>query len=114
MIKKSFNSFFFSLLLGTCVPVFASESHNPSTEIESKTLSGENNRVMIGEEKKVSINQASAQELAAVMSGIGLKKAELIVNYREKYGSFSSLEQLEEVPGIGRVLVERNIGHLKL
>lgn len=62
----------------------------------------------------VNINQATAQELAAAMDGIGLKKAESIVSYREKYGLFTQLEQLKEVPGIGSTLVERNLGRLQL
>ena len=65
-------------------------------------------------ETVVSINSATAQELAAVMNGIGIKKAEAIVSYREQYGPFSELEQLKEVPGIGSALVERNLLRLKL
>jgi competence protein ComEA len=62
----------------------------------------------------VSINTASAETLAQVMNGIGLKKAQSIVSYREEYGPFKALEQLQEVPGIGRALVERNLSHIKL
>ncbi len=62
----------------------------------------------------VSINNASAQELATVMNGVGLKKAEAIVSYREQFGPFTALEQLKEVPGIGSALVERNLARLKL
>jgi competence protein ComEA len=65
-------------------------------------------------ENTVSINSASAQELAAVMNGIGIKKAEAIVSYREQFGPFTELEQLKEVPGIGSALVERNLSRLKL
>lgn len=65
-------------------------------------------------ETTVSINSASAQELAAVMNGIGIKKAEAIVSYREQFGPFTELEQLKEVPGIGSALVERNLSRLKL
>ena len=67
-----------------------------------------------GAEATVSINSASAQELAAAMNGIGLKKAEAIVSYRQQFGPFTELEQLTEVPGIGRALVERNLSRLKL
>lgn len=62
----------------------------------------------------VSINSASAEELAAAMNGVGIKKAESIISYREKYGPFSAVEQLKEVPGIGNALVERNLARLKL
>ena len=63
---------------------------------------------------KVSVNQATAEMLAEAMNGVGLKKARAIVEYREQYGPFSSVEQLEEVPGIGAALVERNMSRLTL
>ena len=62
----------------------------------------------------VSINTASAEALAQTMNGVGLKKAQSIVSYREEYGPFKALEQLQEVPGIGSALVERNLPHIKL
>lgn len=37
---------------------------------------------------RVSINTASAEDLARVMNGVGLKKAQAIVSYREEYGPF--------------------------
>jgi len=63
---------------------------------------------------QVSLNQASAEELAAALNGVGIKKAEAIVSYREQYGDFTEIEQLKEVPGIGNALVERNLSRLKL
>ncbi|WCG82163.1 ComEA family DNA-binding protein [Pectobacterium sp. A5351] len=66
------------------------------------------------DEDKVSINAASAAELADIMNGVGLKKAEAIVNYREQNGPFTQIDQLTEVPGIGAALVERNLSRLKL
>ncbi len=62
----------------------------------------------------VSINTASAEELAQVINGVGLKKAQAIVSYREEYGPFKELDQLQEVPGIGSALVERNRARIKL
>ncbi|WP_435929303.1 ComEA family DNA-binding protein [Dryocola sp. BD613] len=62
----------------------------------------------------VSINTASAEEIAQVINGVGLKKAQAIVSYREEYGPFKELDQLQEVPGIGSALVERNRARIKL
>ncbi|MBN3081449.1 helix-hairpin-helix domain-containing protein [Pectobacterium polaris] len=67
-----------------------------------------------GDEDKVSINAASAADLAEIMNGVGLKKAEAIVTYREQNGPFTQIDQLTEVPGIGAALVERNLSRLKL
>jgi competence protein ComEA len=41
---------------------------------------------------RVSINSASAEDLARVMNGVGLKKAQAIVSYREEYGPFKTVE----------------------
>lgn len=54
------------------------------------------------------INTATAAELAAVMSGVGSKKAEAIIAYRDANGRFESIEQLSEVKGIGDALLSRN------
>lgn len=63
---------------------------------------------------RISINTANAQELSQAMNGVGLKKAQAIVNYRTEYGPFKTLEDLTQVPGIGRSLLERNLASLKL
>ncbi|MGU3521718.1 ComEA family DNA-binding protein [Enterobacteriaceae bacterium C23F] len=63
---------------------------------------------------KVSINTASAEELMRVMNGVGLKKAQAIVSYREEFGPFKSIDDLRQVPGMGGTLVERNLSFLML
>ena len=63
---------------------------------------------------KVSINHASAEQLAQALNGVGLKKAQAIVSYREEYGPFKTLDDLKQVPGMGSALVERNLSHLTL
>mgnify|MGYP003424679286 FL=1 len=56
---------------------------------------------------KINLNTASADELAA-LKGVGEKKAQAIVDYREKQGKFTSVEQLEEVSGIGPATLDAN------
>ncbi|MFK3706278.1 competence protein ComEA [Raoultella sp. BIGb0138] len=63
---------------------------------------------------RVSINSASAEELMQAMNGVGLKKAQAIVSYREEYGPFKTVDDLKQVPGMGHSLVERNLSHLTL
>ena len=63
---------------------------------------------------RVSINNATAEELARAMNGVGLKKAQAIVSYREEYGPFKTVEDLKQVPGMGNSLVERNMAVLTL
>ncbi|WP_169713665.1 helix-hairpin-helix domain-containing protein [Paludifilum halophilum] len=58
-----------------------------------------------GAGSKVNVNAAQAAELEE-LQGIGPSKAEAIIRYREENGSFSSLEELTEVPGIGEKTLE--------
>jgi len=67
-----------------------------------------------GIEITVNINTASAQELADLLNGIGLKKAQAIVEYREQHGKFVSAEALTEVKGIGSALVTKNQSRIQL
>jgi competence protein ComEA len=62
----------------------------------------------------INLNQASVEELASQLKGIGRKRAQAIVDYREKQGRFISVEQLVEVPGIGAAMLEQNRSRLTL
>ncbi len=48
----------------------------------------------------VNLNTAGKEELET-LPGIGPKVAERIVEYREKFGPFKSVEELLEIKGIG-------------
>ena len=56
----------------------------------------------------VDVNTASAEVLAETMDGVGVKRAQAIVEYREQHGAFASLDQLAQVRGISAGIVERN------
>lgn len=62
----------------------------------------------------VNINKAGADEIAASLNGIGVKKAKEIIAFREKHGPFKTVEQLEDVKGIGRKMVEKNKANIRL
>jgi len=64
--------------------------------------------------EQVNINHASAEDLAKNLNGIGLNKAKKIVEYREKFGPFVSIEQLKEVSGVGQSILDTNVGKLIL
>lgn len=55
----------------------------------------------------VNINTADANTLASAIKGIGLVKAEAIIEYREKNGPFKSVDDLAGVKGIGYQTVDR-------
>ena len=48
----------------------------------------------------VNINTADAAEIAAALNGVGLSKAQAIVDYREAYGQFSQANDIVFVRGI--------------
>lgn len=58
--------------------------------------------------KPVNINTADAQTIADSLDGIGLKKAQAIVDYRAKNGVFKSINDLLQVSGIGMKTIEKN------
>lgn len=55
----------------------------------------------------IDINNASEKELQELY-GIGVKKAQAIIEYREKNGCFSSIDALLKVKGIGAKTLEKN------
>lgn len=57
---------------------------------------------------KTNINMADAATLQKNLSGIGANKANAIVAYREANGSFTSVDELLEVKGVGKTLLDRN------
>jgi competence protein ComEA len=57
---------------------------------------------------QVDINHADAQLLADSLHGVGLKKAQAIVAWRNANGEFASAQQLTEVKGIGESLLAKN------
>ncbi|GCF94570.1 ComE operon protein 1 [Enterococcus florum] len=58
------------------------------------------------EQIQININTADITELQQ-LSGIGEKKAQDIVNYREENGSFQSIDELTKVSGIGQKTLEK-------
>ena len=55
----------------------------------------------------VDINKADAETLSE-LSGIGGKKAQAIVDYRNANGSFTSVDDLTKVKGISVKTIEKN------
>lgn len=56
----------------------------------------------------VNINTADAKKISDELNGVGLAKAEAIVEYRQKHGPFQSIDDLSLVKGIGERTVDKN------
>ena len=57
---------------------------------------------------KVDLNSADVPTLQRELTGVGEVKAKAIVAYRESNGAFASVDELLEVKGIGKALLDRN------
>jgi competence protein ComEA len=89
---KLFQSLFFTLFL-----LFSSSAMSANAQAE-----------------KVNINTATAEQIATTMTGIGDNKAKAIVEYRNSHGKFKSVQELENVDGIGLKTVEKNKDRISL
>lgn len=99
-----FYSLVFALLTSTSVaaiaaPTVKSEAGNgPLTmEVTSRLQSD-----------KIDLNQADAPTLQRELAGVGEAKAKAIVAYRESNGPFASVDELLEVKGIGKAILDKN------
>lgn len=64
--------------------------------------------------ESVNVNSADAETLAAVLDGVGLARAEAIVQYRQANGRFGDVYDLANVKGIGDRTIELNEGRIRL
>lgn len=62
----------------------------------------------------VDINSADAATIARELQGIGLSRAQAIVDYREKNGAFRSADELRKIKGIGDKVLERNRSNIRV
>ena len=60
----------------------------------------------------VNINTASIEIVAEELVGVGPELARRIVDFRERYGEFKSIEALGDVRGIGPSLPAKNEGKI--
>ena len=62
----------------------------------------------------VNINTADATTIAQELKGIGLKRAQAIVDYRAKHGAFKSADELSLIKGIGTKVIQRNRADIRV
>ena len=62
----------------------------------------------------VDLNSADAETIARELNGVGVSRAQAIVDYREQFGAFSSADELLNVDGIGPHILEVNKSNIVL
>jgi competence protein ComEA len=62
----------------------------------------------------VDVNTADAATISKSLKGIGMAKAEAIVEYRTKHGPFKNADELSLVKGIGERTIEINRADIKV
>ncbi|MBT0585032.1 ComEA family DNA-binding protein [Alteromonas oceanisediminis] len=73
-------------------------AETPKT-VTAQTVSAEQSRL-------ININTATESQLSS-LKGIGAKKAKAIIDFRDSIGGFKSVDELEQVKGIGSKMVTR-------
>ena len=67
-----------------------------------------------GQASRVNLNAADAATLQRELNGIGDAKAKAIVAYRESNGPYTSVDELLEVKGIGKAILDKNRDMLEI
>lgn len=98
-----------TLYCALTLPVVSFTHHSSAAENTESAASAMKQTV-----QSVNINRADAERLAEVLKGVGSKKSQAIVKWREKNGNFKTVEQLMQVKGIGKKLLELNRSRIEL
>lgn len=105
-----FYSLVFALLSGASIAAIAA----PQARLEPLETSVVTATITKAETGKVDLNGADAPTLQRELAGVGEAKAKAIVAYRDSNGPFTSVDELLEVKGIGRAILERNRDKLEV
>ncbi len=101
-IDVKVNDYEYSVPVGTTYKELKDEYDlDASSNVADEAILYENQEVDINDNTgKISINKATYEELIT-LPGIGPKTAERIIEYRDTYGPFWTLEDIKNVKGIG-------------
>ncbi|OPA92730.1 competence protein ComEA [Pseudomonas fluorescens] len=107
------NTYLTSLIFAFLTTLSAATTAAPSVKPETPTpITAQVTKTE--QSAKVNLNAADAQTLHRDLFGIGAAKAKAIVAYRESNGPFTAVDELLEVKGIGKALLEKNRDRLAL
>ena len=86
----------FTLALFALPPLVSASSSIKSTSVVNQHAS------------KINLNTASVSQLTHAIRGIGPKRAEAIVAYRQAHGAFQAVTEIARIKGIGRSFVKQH------
>ncbi len=97
-----------TLVITACLSLnlMANDEIPTSTQIDSEQIPSQQQQI-------VNINQADSDSLSS-LKGIGKKKAQAIISYRQENGAFTDINGLLNVKGIGLKVIQDNITRLKI
>ncbi|AZC27853.1 ComEA family DNA-binding protein [Pseudomonas sessilinigenes] len=101
-----YKTVFSSLIVAFLVSISLSAAAAPGKSVDSMSSGEELTQAQ--QSAKVNLNAADVETLSRDLSGIGAAKAKAIVAYRESNGPFTAVDELLEVKGIGKALLEKN------
>ncbi|WP_131671654.1 ComEA family DNA-binding protein [Pseudomonas parakoreensis] len=105
-----FYSLVFALLTSASIAVVAAPAVVPNAEKATMV----SDTVATSTIEKVDLNGADAATLQKQLVGVGETKAKAIVAYRDANGPFASVDELLEVKGIGKAILDRNRDKLEV
>ena len=89
------------LFVSISMPVLAADNTEALINDKNKTMQSS-----MQQSEKININKATNEELAMI-KGLGTKKAQAIIDYRQANGDFMNIESLIKVKGIGKGTLEK-------
>ena len=107
------NTYLSSLIFAFLTTLSVTTTAAPSLKSEAPTpITAQ--MAQVEQAAKVNLNAADAETLRRDLFGIGAAKAKAIIAYRESNGPFAAVDELLEVKGIGKALLEKNRERLSI
>jgi competence protein ComEA len=107
-MRAYFSSLVFALLASTSLAVNAAPAKSETATPGAVQVAS------AGQSSRINLNAVDAATLQRELSGIGEAKAKAIVAYRESNGPYTSVDELLEVKGIGKAILDKNRDMLEI
>lgn len=92
----------------------ATQPASPAATVRRhRTAKAKSSATQANAKQKIDINTADAKALSS-LKGIGKKRAQEIVNFRNQNGEFKSVDDLSKVKGISQKVIEKNRNRLTI